>query len=168
MLVRWSFPTVPDRSVSDDEVDHEVTRLHDAMSEVVSQLAGLRRRTLERAGPEEAGIFDAQMMMAEDEDFLAGVEYLIRKNNLSAETAYEFKALELRNAWQRSEMSVLRDRLADVNAIHLRMLAQLMGSTDADGWLGDIQDQVVLVAQELLPGFTVQLDRDQVVGIISE
>lgn len=168
MLVRWSFPTVQDRAVSDDEVDGEVARLRDAVAEVVSQLAGLRRRTLERAGPEEAGIFDAQMMMAEDEDFLAGVEYLIRKNNLSAETAYEFKALELRNAWQRSEMSVLRDRLADVNAIHLRMLAQLMGSTDADGWLGDIQDQVVLVAQELLPGFTVQLDRDQVVGIISE
>src|SRR5690606_23516983 len=91
MLVRWSFPTVADRSVADDEVDHEVTRLHDAVSEVVEDLAGLRRRALERAGPEEAGIFDAQMMMAQDQDFLAGVEYLIRKNNLSAETAYEFK-----------------------------------------------------------------------------
>lgn len=168
MLVRWSFPTVPDRSVSDDEVDHEVTRLHDAMSEVVEDLDALRRRALERAGPEEAGIFDAQMMMAQDQDFLAGVEYLIRKNNLSAETAYEFKALELRNAWQRSEVSVLRDRLADVNAIHLRMLARLMGSADTDGWLGEIDHRVILVAQELSPGFTVQLDRDQVVGIISE
>ncbi len=168
MLVRWSFPTVPDRAVAPDEVDHEVTRLHDAVSEVVEDLEALRRRALERAGPEEAGIFDAQMLMARDEEFLQGVEYLIRKNNLSAETAYEFKALELRNAWQRSEVSILRDRLADVNAIHLRMLAQLMGSTDADGWLGEIEDQVILVAQELAPGFTIQLDRDQVVGIVSE
>src|SRR5690606_23295160 len=168
MLVRWSFPTVPDRSVSDDEVDHEVTRLHDAMSEVVEDLDALRRRALERAGPEEAGIFDAQMMMAQDQDFLAGVEYLIRKNNLSAETAYEFKALELRNAWQRSDVSVLRDRLADVNAIHFRMLAQLMGNQSDESWVGEIRDEVILIATELAPGLIVQLDREHVSGIVSE
>ena len=50
---------------------------------------------LQRAGPEESRIFDAQILMAQDEDFLASVETLIRNNQLSAETAYEFKALEL-------------------------------------------------------------------------
>lgn len=168
LTIRWGFPTVPDRAVADDEIEAEIARLHDAVAEVVEQLGGLRRRTLQRAGPEEAGIFDAQIMMAQDVDFLAGVELLIRKNNLSAETAYEFKALELRNAWGRSEVSVLRDRLADVHAIQLRMLAQLMGGSTDDAWLGEIEEQVVLVAQELSPGLTVQLDRDRVVGIISE
>lgn len=168
LRIRWEFPSVVDRTVADDEVEQEIARLHDAVNDVAEQLAGLRRRTLQRAGPEEAGIFDAQIMMAQDADFLAGVEALIRKNNLAAESAYEFKALELRNAWQRSEVSVLRDRLADVNAIHLRMLAQLMGGSTAEAWLGEIEDQVVLVAQELSPGLTVQLDREHVVGIISE
>ncbi len=58
----------------------------------------LGERVLQRAGPEESRIFDAQILMAQDQDFLASVETLIRKNQLSAETAYEFKALELRNA----------------------------------------------------------------------
>ena len=52
--------------------------------------------SFQRAGPEESRIFDAQILMAQDKDFLASVETLIRKNQLSAETAYEFKALELR------------------------------------------------------------------------
>ncbi len=168
LAVSWSFPDVADRTVEASEVDREITRLRDAVSEVVDQLEVLRRRTLERAGPEEAGIFDAQMMMVQDEDFLQGVEALIRKNNLAAETAYEFKALEIRNAFQRAAVSVLRDRLADLNAIQLRMLAQLMGGTTEDGWLGDIDGEVVLVARELSPGLTVQLDRDHVVGVISE
>lgn len=168
VAVRWSFPDVPDRTVHPSDVDREITRLRDAVSEVVDQLEGLRRRTLHRAGPEEAGIFDAQIMMAQDEDFLQGVEALIVKNNLAAETAYEFKALEIRNAWQRSQVSVLRDRLADLNAIQLRMLAHLMGRTTEESWLGDIQGEVVLVARELSPGLTVQLDRDHVVGVISE
>jgi phosphotransferase system enzyme I (PtsI) len=166
--VRWSFPDVPDRTVAPEDIDSEIQRLRDAVSEVVDQLAGLRRRTLQRAGPEEAGIFDAQIMMAEDEEFLQGVEALIVKNNLAAETAYEFKALEIRNAWQRSQVSVLRDRLADLNAIQLRMLAHLMGRTTEEAWLGDIEGEVVLVARELSPGLTVQLDRDHVVGLISE
>lgn len=168
LMMRWEFPDVPDRSVAEEEVEHEIDRLHDAVAHVVDQLRALRRRTALRAGQEEAGIFDAQIMMVQDEEFLSGVEALIRKNNLSAETAYDFKALEVRSAWQRSEMSMLRDRVSDLGSVHLRMLGHLMGRADAEAWLRDIDDQVVLVAHELSPGLTVQLDRDHVVGIISE
>lgn len=168
LMMRWDFPDVPDRTVAEDDVEHEIDRLRDAVAHVVDQLQALRRKTAQRAGQEEAGIFDAQIMMVQDEDFLSGVEALIRKNNLSAETAYDFKALEVRSAWQRSEMSMLRDRVSDLGSVHLRMLGHLMGRADAEAWLRDIDDQVVLVAHELSPGLTVQLDRDHVVGIISE
>jgi phosphotransferase system enzyme I (PtsI) len=166
--VAWSFPDVADRTVDSSEVEHEVDRLRDAVEVVTDELGELRRRTEQRAGPEEAGIFDAQIMMVQDEEFLAGVELLIRKNNLAAETAYEFKALEIRIAWESSSMSVLRDRLADLHAIQLRMLAHLMGRAADEAWVGEEHGQVVLVARELSPGLIVQLDRDQVVGVISE
>lgn len=168
VAVRWSLPDVADRTVNDDEVDGEIARLHEAVVVVSRHLDDLRTRTLQRAGEEEAGIFDAQMMMAQDRDFLDGVEALIRKNNLAAETAYDFKALELRNVWERSRVSVLRDRLADLHAIHIRMLAHLMGRSTEDAWLGTINEQVILVARELSPGITVQLDREHVAGLISE
>ncbi len=146
----------------------EITRLREASDAVVEQLRALRDRTAQRAGPDAARIFDAQMMMASDPEFLAGVEALIRKNRLAAESAYEFKALELRNAWQGSRAATLRDRLADLNAIILRVLAHLMGRTPDEAWLGDIREQVIIVAHELSPGLTVQFDRDHVVGVISE
>ncbi len=168
VAVRWSFPEVPDRNVSPEEHDAEIARLHAAVAAVLEQLAQLRDRTAVRAGPEEARIFDAQMMMVQDSTFLASVETLIRKNNLSAETAYEFKALELRNAWQSSRRPMLRDRLADLNAIQLRMLAYLLGRASDEAWLGEIDQQVVILARELSPGLTVQFDREHIVGFICE
>ena len=166
--VRWAFPEIPERTVAPGELDAEVARLHEAVAAVSEKLDLLRVRTLQRAGPAAAGIFDAQIMLVQDAEFLAGVETLIRKNLLSAESAYEFRALELRNAWQNARHAMLRDRLADLQAIQLRMLLHLLGRTDEDAWVGEIHEPVVLVAHELSPGLTVQLDRDHVAGLISE
>ncbi len=165
-IVRWDFPEVPDRAVRPDQVETEVRRLRDAVEYVVSHLKELGERVLQRAGPEESRIFDAQILMAQDEDFLASVETLIRNNQLSAETAYEFKALELRNQW--SGAARLRERLADLNAIQLRMLAHLMGGSSLELWSIPADEQVIVVAQEISPGLTVQLDREHVVGLVSE
>jgi phosphoenolpyruvate-protein phosphotransferase (PTS system enzyme I) len=124
-IVRWDFPEVPDRAVKPEHVELEVRRLREAVDYVVGHLHDLGQRVLQRAGPEESRIFDAQILMAQDEDFLGSVETLIRKNTLSAETAYEFKALELRNLW--SGAARLRERLADLHAIQLRMINRLLG-----------------------------------------
>jgi len=132
----------------------------------VAQLHELGERVLRRAGPEEARIFDAQILMAQDQDFLASVETLIRNNQLSAETAYEFKALELRNLW--SGAARLRERLADLHAIQLRMITRLLGRTGLELSAMTSDDQVIVVAHELSPGLTVQLDREHVVGLVSE
>jgi phosphotransferase system enzyme I (PtsI) len=166
LVMRWDFPQVPDRTVSADEIDGEVRRLRDAVGYVVSHLQGLGERVLQRAGPEESRIFDAQILMAQDEEFLKSVETLIRKNQFSAETAYEFRALELRQHW--SGTARLRDRLADLHAIQMRMIQRLLGRTDSELWSIPADEQVIVVAHELSPGLTVQLDREHVVGLVSE
>jgi phosphotransferase system enzyme I (PtsI) len=164
--VQWDFPEVPDRAVRPEQVEDEVRRLREAVAEVVAHLNELGQKVLRRAGPEEARIFDAQILMAQDQDFLNSVEFLIRNNQLSAETAYEFKALELRNLW--SGAARLRERLADLNAIQLRIINRLLGRSSSE--LGAISpdEQVLVVAHELSPGLTVQLDREHVVGLVSE
>ena len=165
-VVRMEFPEVPDRAVRAEDVELEVRRLREAVDYVVSHLQELGERVLQRAGPEESRIFDAQILMAQDQDFLAAVETLIRKNQLSAETAYEFKALEIRNVW--SGAARLREKLADLHAIHLRMLDRLLGGGTHELWSIPADEQVIVVAHELSPGLTVQLDREHVVGLISE
>jgi phosphoenolpyruvate-protein phosphotransferase (PTS system enzyme I) len=165
-IVRMDFPEVPDRTVRAEDVEREVRRLRDAVDYVVSHLQDLGHRVLQRAGPEESRIFDAQILMVQDAEFLNSVETLIRNNQLSAETAYEFKALELRNLW--SGAARLRERLADLHAIQLRMLTHLMGGVGHELWSIPADEQVIVVAHELSPGLTVQLDREHVVGLISE
>lgn len=168
LVVRLDFPEVPDRTVAPDDVEGEIRRLHAAVRVVVGHLTKLGQRALERAGAEESRIFDAQILMAQDGDFLASVEQLIRNNQLSAETAYEFKALELRQLFSSSGNAQLRDRLADLHAIQMRMLHRLMGRKEEELWSIPAGEQVIVVTHELAPGLTVQLDREHVVGLISE
>ncbi len=168
LVIRLDFPEVPDRSVEPHEVDGEVRRLHGAVRVVVAHLNRLRERVLQRAGVEESRIFDAQIMMVQDPEFLGAVEHVIRKNRFAAETAYEFKALELRQAFSSSGSAQLRERLADLNAIQMRMLFRLMGRKDEDPWAIDPNEHAIVVAHELSPGLTVQLDREHVVGLVSE
>ena len=60
MVVDWRFPDVPDRAIPADQADQEVARLWAAVAEVSAHLARLRERVMQRAGPEESQIFDAQ------------------------------------------------------------------------------------------------------------
>jgi phosphoenolpyruvate-protein phosphotransferase (PTS system enzyme I) len=168
MVVHWGFPDVADRTVAEADIGAEVARLHAAVAEAVEGLEQLRERVLQRAGVEESRIFEAQILMVQDPDFLSGVETLIRKNQLSAETAYEFKALELRNLWGSSGSAQLRERLTDLTAIQRRVVLRLMGVSEREPWSGGLDEQVIVVAHELSPGLTVQLDREHVVGLVSE
>jgi phosphotransferase system enzyme I (PtsI) len=168
LVIRLEFPDVPDRTVGPEDVESEVARLHSAVHHVSASLNALRERVLDRAGVEESRIFDAQIMMAQDPDFLASVEQLIRNNHFAAETAYEFKALELRQLFSGSGSAQLRERLADLNAIQMRMIYRLTGKKDEDPWAVAPDEHVIVVAHELSPGLTVQLDREHVVGLLSE
>ncbi|NNG16202.1 MAG: phosphoenolpyruvate--protein phosphotransferase [Gemmatimonadales bacterium] len=166
MVVRWDFPDVPDRAVTREEVPGEIARLRQAVSEVAHGLTSLRERVAERAGPEESGIFDAQILMVQDEDYLGSVEMLIRNNLLSAETAFEFKSLELREAWAGAPR--LRERLTDLTAVQRQVLHRLLDRSDHEEWSIELDEPVIVVAHELSPGVTVQLDREHVVGLVSE
>jgi phosphotransferase system enzyme I (PtsI) len=168
VVLEWTFPAVPDRWVKPDEVEAEVTRLAEAVAAVVDSLNRLRERVLERAGLEESQIFEAQIMMVQDAEFLGEVTNLIRHNYFSAETAYEFKALELRAKWGGTGNVRLRERLSDLLATQLRVLRHLVGQTDDELFGMRDQRHVIIVAHELFPGLTVQLDRDQLLGLVSE
>ena len=70
-IVRMDFPEVPDRTVRPDQVEAEVARLHEAVGYVIEHLRELGERVLQRAGPEESRIFDAQIEMAKDPELIA-------------------------------------------------------------------------------------------------
>ena len=167
VVVRWALPEVPHRVVPRTQVEKEVRRLRAALKDVKRHLTELQVRAEDRAGVDEARIFDAQILMLEDKDFVGGVAELIRENHLTAEKAFEFKTLEVRDLWTSVGSPLLKERLADLTGVAIRVIQHLMHRGDADVW-DSISQPSILVARELSPGLTVQLDREHVVGLISE
>lgn len=166
VVVQLTLPDVPHRVVARKEVKREVARLRAAVRDVRAYLERMRERAAHRAGPEEAKIFDAQILMLEDEEFLSGVEGLIQENQLSAERAYEFKALEMRALWASNPR--LRERVADLSGVHFRALHHLLGQP-ADWTPEGLGDQPAIVfTHELTPGLTVQFDRTHIMGYVAE
>ena len=165
--VRWALPEVPHRVVSRTQVEKEVRRLRAALKDVRGQMLELRRRAEDRAGVDEARIFDAQMLMLEDKDFIGGVAELIRENHLTAEKAFEFKTLEVRDLWTAAGNPLLKERLADLTGVAIRVIQHLMHKGSGELW-EMLTEPSIIVARELSPGLTVQLDRGQIIGLISE
>ncbi len=168
VTVRWALPEVPHRVVARTQVEKEIRRLRAALKDVRGQLSELQARAEERAGADEARIFDAQLLMLEDKEFIGGVAELIRENHFTAEKAFEFKTLEVRDLWTGAANPQLKERLADLTGVAIRVIQHLMHKSDgADVW-ESLREPSILVARELSPGLTVQLDRAHVVGLISE
>jgi len=167
VVVRWTMPDVPHRVVPRSQVEKEVRRLRAAVRHARRYIQALKAKAEDRAGVDEARIFDAQVLMLEDKQFLAGVADLIRENHLTAEKAFEFKALEVRDMWAASGSPRLKDRLADFTGVAVRVIEHLMHRGADELWEGITQPSVV-VARELGPGLTVQLDREHVTGLVSE
>ncbi len=166
-LVLWEIPTVTRRVVTPDQVAREIERLHAATAAVRELMEDLRDRTLQRASSEEAKIFDAQIMMLEDQDFLGEVETLIQQNQLSAERAFEFKTLEMRALWSQSSSYKLRQRVADLAGVQVPVLNHLVGRSVTATLHDPTGRPAIVFTRELTPGLTVQLEREQVAGFAS-
>ncbi|HXI33724.1 MAG TPA: phosphoenolpyruvate--protein phosphotransferase, partial [Gemmatimonadales bacterium] len=167
VVLQWALPEVPHATVPRAKVEKEIRRLRAAVRDVKRHIGDIKARAESRAGVDAARIFDAQMLMLEDRTFIGAVEELIKENHLTAEKAFEYRALEVRDEWAAHPSPRLRERLPDLNNVVLRVLGHLLHQGVEDG-LEAIQRPSIVVARELAPGLTVQIDRERVVGLVSE
>ncbi len=168
LVVRWEVPTVSDHAIKPGAVEGEVARLKEALAFAKERLAVVRAKAEVRAGPEEARIFDAQLMILEDVELVEGVVRLIRENHFSAARAFELKVLEWRGLWSQHGSKLLRERLIDLTDVEIRVLTRLLGVDEPDVLKGHAGVPVVLIARDLTPSITVQLDREAVLAIACE
>jgi phosphotransferase system enzyme I (PtsI) len=167
-VIQWDFPEISRGQIERSEIAVELARLEEALDAVRRSFEDLRERTRQRAGEEDAKIFDAQIMMLLDPEFRTGVETLIRENQLSAERAFEFKTLEMRALWSQSTSYLLRQRVADLGGIQVRVLNHLLGRALATPIRAEGDNRPTIVfTRELTPGLTVQLERESVAALAS-
>ena len=168
-VLRWEVPRVPHgATIGEREVDREIERFREACMYAQERIRAVQETAARNVGEVEARIFEPQVLMLEDADLLQGTIGLIRENHLRAERAFELKVLEWESALSHSSHPMIMDRLADLADIQTRVLRRLMGMPDPDLAARVDGDRVILVARELTPSVTVQLDPRHVIGIATD
>ena len=166
-MLGWGVPEAPHETVSDERVDGEVRRFHDAREWARAQLQRIKARAEERLGPVEAWIFDPQILMLDDAEIVDGTVRYIRENRLTAPRAFQWRMLELRAMWTRRANPMVLDKLNDVEDLQVRLLHRLLGLPDPTT-VALTDEPVILVAPNITPSLTVQLDPARVLGIATD
>ena len=152
--------------IAEDKIDAEVERLHQAVERASQELQRVRRRDFEGVKEDLSGIFEAHLLLLRDATFLGRVEGRIRDEHVNAEWAVERSTEELAQQFQKIENEYLRERGQDLLDVGGTLLRMLQGISHHE--LSELEDDVIIVADDLPPAEAVRLGREQVVGFALE
>ncbi|MFW6079870.1 MAG: phosphoenolpyruvate--protein phosphotransferase [Gemmatimonadota bacterium] len=167
-VLRWEKPSTPRTAVAPEQVEKEVEAFEEARAWAKDRIRAIKERTAERLGPVEAQIFDPQLLMLDDAELVDTTVEYIRENHLPAARAFELRVLEFRSEWRRLGHPMVMDRLNDLLDVELRVVRRLLDLPDPDLSLSAADVPFILVARDLTPTVTVQLDRSRILGIATD
>ena len=147
-----------------EDSEQEILRYRQAKQTAMEQLQGLYRKALKEVGEANAAIFEIHQMMLEDDDYNESVENIIRMQQVNAEYAVASTGDNFAQMFSAMDDDYMRARSADVKDISERVLSVLGGRAtgiDASG------EPVIIVADDLAPSETVQLNKDLVLSFVT-
>ena len=159
--------SIPDYEVSEAEVHNQVVRLERALVETRLQIAEVQRHVSEAMGAEDASIFDAHLLVLEDQNLINEVVRAIQQKRLNSEAAFHQVAERYATALGAVDDEYLRERAADIRDVTSRVIHHLQGTGDLLH-LKQFKEPCVLIAHELSPCTTAQLDRKMVMGFATD
>jgi len=152
--------------ISADETAAEVQRLRAACKATQQQIQRTRAKASHLFGQELAAIFDAHALLLSDRMFLDQVERRIVDEQVNAEWAVHETSRELAKRFSKIENPYLRERGQDLEDIGRQLLRVLQGIAHHE--IADVEGDVILVADDLMPSEAIRLGRDKVVGFAIE
>jgi len=154
------------KKISPDHVDQEVERFLTGRAKASAQLEVIKTKAGETFGEEKEAIFEGHIMLLEDEELEQEIIALIKDEHASADAA-AFSVIEGQaKALEELDDEYLKERAADVRDIGKRLLRNILDMAIVD--LSSIQDEVILVATDLTPSETAQLNLNKVLGFITD
>jgi len=152
--------------IAQSAVDRERQRLKQAREHARVELADIRDRVSQAAGPGHASLFEAQILMLDDPLFAGRAETLIKTDRLNAEWAVRRASDELTELFEASEDELLRERKGDLADVVGRVERCLRpGGTELLDLLRELEPPLVIVADELPPSVAAQVDWSRVAGL---
>ena len=152
------------KRVSVEDTDAEYKRFEEAKETAKNQLAKLYEKALKEVGEVNAQIFDVHQMMLDDLDYTESIEYIITNQKVNAEYAVATTSDNMASIFANMDDEYMKGRAADIKDISERVISILCG-TQMD--IGAEQEPVIIVADDLAPSETVQLDKSKVLAFVT-
>ncbi|HIF0656609.1 TPA: phosphoenolpyruvate-protein phosphotransferase PtsI [Escherichia coli] len=166
LLLKEDEIVIDRKKISADQVDQEVERFLSGRAKASAQLETIKTKAGETFGEEKEAIFEGHIMLLEDEELEQEIIALIKDKHMTADAAAHEVIEGQASALEELDDEYLKERAADVRDIGKRLLRNILGLKIID--LSAIQDEVILVAADLTPSETAQLNLKKVLGFITD
>lgn len=152
------------KRVKVENPDAEMARFEEAKAKGIAQLGVLYEKACKEVGEANAAIFEVHQMMMEDDGYNESVENIIKSQGVNAEYAVATTGDNFAQMFSAMDDDYMRERAADVKDISERLISILNGD-DTDASLND--EPAIIVADDLAPSETVQMDKDKVLSFVT-
>ena len=147
------------------DAESEKNRYYEAVETAFKQLGELHDKALREVGEANAAIFEIHQMMLEDDDYKESVEHIIESQMVNAEYAIAQTGDNFSQMFAAMDDEYMRGRAADVKDITERLLGILSGNTGSGV---DADEPVIMVAEDLAPSETVQMDKSKILSFVTQ
>ena len=154
------------QKISEDQIDAEVARFYAGREAAVEQLNSIHQRALKSLGEEKAAIFEGHLMILEDEELEEEIIDYLHSNKVNASVAASKIIDQQVEMLSEIDDEYLKERAGDIRDIGNRLIKNILGMHIVD--LGDIAEESILVAYDLTPSETAQLNLEKVLGFITD
>ncbi|MDC9597107.1 phosphoenolpyruvate-protein phosphotransferase PtsI [Xenorhabdus anantnagensis] len=166
LLLKEDPIIINQKKIIPEQVEQEISRFKQGRDKSSAQLEIIRKTAEKNLGAEKAEIFEGHIMLLEDEELEQEIITLIKKNLATADAAVYSVIEDQAKALEELDDEYLKERAADVRDIGKRLLKNILDMPIID--LGSIEEEAILVANDLTPSETAQLNLDKVLGFITD
>ena len=145
--------------------DIETKRFETALEKTISDIEQIKQRASATLKEEELAIFDAHLMMAQDPEYKDQIIAMINEGK-TADNATKQVSDTMVSMFESMDDAYFKERAADIKDVSFRLLCNILGLTIPD--LTSIDEEVVIVAEEMTPSDTAQLNKKYALGFVTE
>ncbi|UZJ80373.1 phosphoenolpyruvate--protein phosphotransferase [Fictibacillus sp. KU28468] len=144
----------------------EVERFSAAVEKAKGELQVIKENALKELGEDKAAIFAAHLLVLEDPELIDAVKTKIQNENVNAESAMDEISGMFISMFEQMDNEYMKERAADIRDVSKRVLAHLLGVQFSSP--ASISEEVVIIAEDLTPSDTAQLNRKFVLGFATD
>lgn len=146
--------------------EDEIKRFKTAMEISKVEIQDIYNNVLKNIGEEEATIFEAHLMILEDPEMSLQIEMEIKDNKVNAEWALKQTSETFIAMFEAMDNEYMKERAADIKDVTSRLMKKLLNIEEVN--FGQLTSEVIIVANDLTPSDTSQIDKKKVLGFITE